>query len=114
MFLGGCEGLVVGEEESGGGEDGFAPEVFPAFGIVGSVLCGWGWSVKGRKGNWGVGGRGLTSLYHWRASAGMLYCFAWLLRSSTSVGKTASKSSIEVDIGLVFGESKGWGKSVSD
>ena len=35
---------------------------------------------------------GRTSSYHFRASAGMLYCFAFSVRSSTREGKTASKS----------------------
>lgn len=33
-----------------------------------------------------------TSEYHFRASSGMLYCFACSSRSLTSLGKTASKS----------------------
>jgi len=46
---------------------------------------------------WGLGGgrrreEELTSSYHLRASAGMPYCFAFSLRSSTREGKTASKS----------------------
>ncbi len=33
-----------------------------------------------------------TLEYHFRASSGMLYCFACSSRSLTSLGKTASKS----------------------
>ena len=105
-------GEGAGEEEGGGVGDGEAPVAFSAEGVVveglgsfGMVSCAVKWLLLRRR--WSFRRIGKVEVlertfeYHFKASSGISYCFAFSSRSLTSLGKTASKSWSLLDGALV-------------